>query len=279
MSSNSGTLWIVATPLGNPGDFSPRARETVGAADIVLAEDTRRTGLLLAACEVKAKRFVSLHDHNEAGRIASIVEELLAGATAALVSDAGTPLVSDPGYLLVKACREAGVKVAPVPGPSAPLAALSASGLPPLPFVFLGFAPRNTGDTRKFFAPYAALAATLIFFDRKDRVFATLQTAKEILGNRAVCIARELTKTHEEYITCDLETLPLERELLGEITVVVGPPLANATLSKAEIMAKVRFHRDLAPDAKPKEIARRVQQETPGVSAKTIYALMQDPEA
>ena len=282
MSSNSGKLWIVATPLGNPGDLSPRARDILGLADIILAEDTRRSGLLLAACGITPGRFISLHDHNEKGRVAGILEELRNGTQAALVSDAGTPLISDPGYQLVKACREAGIAVSPVPGPSAPLAALSASGLPPLPFAFLGFPPRGKGDIRKFFTPYAALECTLVFFERKDRLASTLALAHEVLGERDGCIAREITKTFEEFIPFRLdagtETTLREREFLGEITVVLGPPASVTATPEEDIRELAAEQKRLAPEAKPREIARRVQRLAVGWNVDAVYALMRRPD-
>ena len=281
MSSTLGKLWIVATPIGNPEDLSPRAREILGSVDMVLAEDTRRSGLLLAACGVEAQRFVSLHDHNEKSRLAGIVRQLGEGARAALVSDAGTPVVSDPGYLLVSACRENGIPVSPLPGPSAPLAALSASGLPPIPFVFLGFPPRTRGDIRKFFAPYASLEATLIFFERRDRLPATLAAAHETLGKREGCIARELTKTYEEFIPfildADSESTLAERELLGEITVVLGPPLVQARTSEADVIEILTEIKAVFINEKPRDIARRVQSRTRGWSVGDVYALMRQP--
>ena len=153
MSSNSGKLWIVATPLGNPGDLSPRARDVLSRAHRVLAEDTRRTGRLLAECGVETHGFLSLHDHNEEERVPGIIALLREGHDLALVSDAGTPLLSDPGFRLVRACRNEGLTVSPVPGPSAPAAALSACGIPPLPYAFLGFAPRKQGEREAFFTP------------------------------------------------------------------------------------------------------------------------------
>ena len=164
MSSALGTLWIVATPLGNPGDLSPRAKETLEGATLVLAEDTRRAGQLFARCGMKHHGFSSFHDHNEEERLPRVLEALESGQQVALISDAGTPLLSDPGFRLVRACRERGIPVKPVPGPSAPVTALCASGLPPLPFVFLGFPPRKEGERETFFAPYATLPVTLIFF-------------------------------------------------------------------------------------------------------------------
>lgn len=279
MSPTPGTLWIVATPIGNPEDLSPRARAVLGAVDIILAEDTRRSGQLLASCGVEAKRFISLHDHNEKNRLAGVIARLEDGADAALISDAGTPLLSDPGYLLVNACREKGLPVSPVPGPSAPLAALSASGLPPIPFVFLGFPPRSVGDVRKFFAPYAALQATLIFFERKDRLADTLGTAAEMLGERRGCVARELTKTFEEFIPFilgpEVRDIFAEQELLGEITVILGPPLAPVVTPEAEVMAVLADLRAEFPAEKPRSLARRARTLVSGWAVGDIYALTQ----
>ncbi|MCC8194058.1 MAG: 16S rRNA (cytidine(1402)-2'-O)-methyltransferase [Deltaproteobacteria bacterium] len=277
-SSNSGKLWIVATPIGNPGDLAPRAREILAAADLVLAEDTRRSGLLLSACGIMPKRFLSLHDHNEKGRIAAVLSELQNGSAAALVSDAGTPLISDPGYQLVRACREAGIAVSPVPGPSAPVAALSASGLPPMPFTFLGFPPRAAGDIRKFFAPYAGLESTLVFFERKDRLAATLALAHEILGERAGCIAREITKTYEEFIPFSLarqgESLAEDQGLLGEITVILGPPQQVPATPEDAVREAIREQRERMPEARPREIARSAQRLVSGWTVDAVYALL-----
>ena len=271
MSSNSGTLWIVATPLGNPGDLSPRARETLARADGILAEDTRRTGLLLAACGVEARRLTSVHEHNEAERLPKTLELLRQGEELALVSDAGTPLLSDPGYRLVRACRDQGIRVAPVPGPSAPVAALSASGLPPYPFVFLGFAPRKKGEREAFFSPYAALPATLIFFERKDRLCATLGSALSVLGDRDACIARELTKTYEEFLPFRLSAhAALPGELLGEITVLIGPPDANSRTDAATADAVLR--EESALGGKAREVAQRAKERLAGWTVKELYA-------
>ena len=205
MSLKSPKLWVVATPLGNPGDLSPRAREVLEGADTVLAEDTRRAGLLCQRCGVKAKRFMSFHDHNEESKLDEVLGLLDEGRTLALISDAGLPLVADPGYRLVRACRAAGIPVSVVPGPSAPVTALAGSGIAPQPFAFLGFLPRSRSDQEKTLAPFANLALTLIFFERKDRLGETLSAAHAVLGPRELCIARELTKTHEEYILGRLE--------------------------------------------------------------------------
>lgn len=273
-----GTVWIVATPLGNLGDFSPRARQALEGADIVLAEDTRRAGHLLQLAGIAGKRFLSLHEHNEESRIGEVLELLAQGRQVAVVSDAGTPLIADPGYRLVAACRRAGVTVVPVPGPCAPIAALMACGLPPYPFVFLGFPPRKSGDARALFESFAGVRATLVFFERKNRVLPTLELAHAALGEREFCLARELTKKHEQFINGRLGREPdLGGELLGEVTVVIGPPEEGGPTPEEEVLALAR---KLAGEGmRPKDAARAVRERTTGWSAKRIYGLIAELDA
>lgn len=272
-SSKSGKLWVVATPLGNYGDFSPRAREVLQNVDYILAEDTRKTGRLLADCHMDAPPMTSFHDFNESSKLQVVLEQLHEGKDIALVSDAGTPLLSDPGYLLVRQCHAQGITVCPVPGPSAVTTALSASGLAPLPFAFLGFPPRKENDIARFFSPYSRLAMTLVFFERKDRLGATLAIAFEQLGNRQACIARELTKTYEEFIPFQLaEYANISTGLLGEITVVIGPP--DKLEKTPEEQVKLLLVQEQTKGGKPKEIAKRVTDITTGWSTKDIYALL-----
>ncbi|EPR41681.1 Ribosomal RNA small subunit methyltransferase I [Desulfovibrio sp. X2] len=263
-------LYVVATPIGNAADLSPRAAGVLAGADMILAEDTRRAGLLLKRLGIAGNRFVSFHDHNEAERLPQVLGHLRAGGSAALVSDAGTPLLSDPGYRLVGACREEGIRVSPVPGPCSFVAALSAAGLPPQPFVFLGFLPRSAGDVRKTLAPFAALPATLAFFERKSRLAASLGLAHEVLGERTVCVARELTKVHEEFILGELSALARDcPDVLGEITVLVGPPRAPGEASEDDIEAVLA--EEAARGGKPREVARRAAARLPGTTAKELY--------
>ncbi|MDL2216435.1 16S rRNA (cytidine(1402)-2'-O)-methyltransferase [Desulfovibrio sp. OttesenSCG-928-M14] len=274
MSSKPGTLWIVATPLGNPGDLSLRARELLGSVDGVLAEDTRRSGQLFSRCGITPPPFTRLHDHNEEESLARITARLLAGEQLALVSDAGTPLLSDPGFRLVRACRQLGLRVAPLPGPFAAAAALSACGLPPQPFVFLGFAPRKAGERLAFFQPFAQIAATLVFYERKDRIQATLKAAASVLGPREGCIARELTKVHEEFLPFRLEapdSLPLD--LLGEMTVIIGPPEAVVRTSLADMDALLAA--EVKRGGGARAVARRAKERSSGWTAREIYARVQ----
>ena len=220
-----GTLYVVATPIGHLGDLSDTAKETLAAVDLVACEDTRRTGRLLKFLGLH-KKLVSLHEHNESSRSAPLRERLAAGETIALVSDAGTPLVSDPGYRLVRDCIADGHPVIVVPGPSAVLAALIGSGLPPHPFTFVGFPPPKRGKRRTFFGRFADLHHTVVFFESPHRLLASLEDALEVFGDRQTALARELTKLHEETLRGTLgEILESVRErgrLKGEIVVTVA---------------------------------------------------------
>ncbi len=276
-------LWIVATPLGNPGDCPPRALETLSSADAVLAEDTRRAGLLFARLGIKARRFISFHEHNEAARLPQALEMLRAGQSLALISDAGMPLVADPGFRLVRACRAEGIAVSVVPGPCAAVTALAGSGIAPQPFVFLGFMPRKQADQRALFRTFAANGCTLIFYERKNRLASTLKLAAEELGNRECCVARELTKPHEEFILFSLAEAPSLPDLLGEITVIIGPALEAAAKAGPtppaplpDVRALIAMERSQHPDLKPRELARLIQEKAPEYSVKELYRLLQE---
>jgi 16S rRNA (cytidine1402-2'-O)-methyltransferase len=227
--SPAGRLSIVATPIGNLEDLTPRAARVLAEADLVACEDTRHTGRLLAHLGFK-KRLISLHEHNERTRLPQLLAALAEGRHVAVVSDAGTPLLSDPGFLLIRAAAEAGVTVEPLPGASAILAALVVSGLPPYPFTFAGFPPPKPGKRRTFFERFAALGHTVVFFESPHRLAASLEDAATGFGDRPAAVARELTKLHEEITRGDLPVLAREfRErgaIKGELVVVVGPPPA-----------------------------------------------------
>jgi 16S rRNA (cytidine1402-2'-O)-methyltransferase len=220
-----GRLLLVATPIGNLDDLSPRAARALAEADLVACEDTRHTGKLLAHLGVK-KTLVSLHEHNERRRLPELVRALADGRTIAVASDAGTPLVSDPGFPLVRAAVELGARVEPIPGPSALLAALVASGLPPYPFTFAGFPPPKSGRRRTFYRRFAALEHTLVFYESPHRLVASLDDAVTELGpRRLAALARELTKRHEEIVHGSLAEIAdwaRARKLLGEFVLVVA---------------------------------------------------------
>lgn len=267
-------LYVVATPLGNDADLSPRAAGVLSAASLILAEDTRRTGLLLQRCGVaRSGDMTSFHEHNEAAKTAMVLDRIEAGEAVALVSDAGTPLMSDPGFRLVRGCRDAGLPVRPVPGPSAPVTALSACGLPPIPYAFLGFPPRKEGQALKFFQVYRDTGATLVFFERKTRLEASLSAAFKALGDRPYCIARELTKDYEEYLYGTLASPDAAHfEIKGEATVVIGPPEEGA-VSEAEEADRV-LAQEAGAGGKPKEVARRAAARLSGWTPKQLYARM-----
>jgi 16S rRNA (cytidine1402-2'-O)-methyltransferase len=227
VAATPGRLDVIATPIGNIGDLSPRARASLAAADCVLAEDTRRTGTLLSACGI-SRPLLSLHEHNEAARSAELVARMRAGAVLALVSDAGTPLMSDPGYVLVRAVAAAGLEVRSIAGPSAVTAALAVAGLPTDRFVFEGFLPARGGERSAALARLALEPRTLVLFEAPHRIAATLAELAAAFGAaRPAAIARELSKLHETTYRGTLAELA-ERAThdadiaRGEITLVIG---------------------------------------------------------
>jgi 16S rRNA (cytidine1402-2'-O)-methyltransferase len=274
--SDTGTLYVVATPLGNADDLSPRARAILMDADVVLAEDTRRAGLLFQRLGLtRHGRLISFFEHNEDKKLPKVLDQLADGLTVALISDAGTPLLSDPGFTLVRACRDEGYRVTPVPGPSAPVTALSASGLPPLPYTFLGFPPRKKSQTEKMFRAHRDTGATLVLFERKTRLAGTLAIARDILGERDFCVARELTKEYEEFLRGNLGALDdFDFELRGELTVIIAPGGDDGEADEAIILERIAEETEAG--GKPKEIARRVAERSEGWTAKAVYALMRD---
>jgi len=260
-------------PLGNPGDLSPRAREVLSHVDAVLAEDTRRAGLVCGRCGLAVRRFVSFHEHNEKKRVPEIVAWLRKGARLALIADAGMPIVADPGYRLVRSCREAGIPVSVIPGPSAPITALAGSGIAPLPATFLGFLPRDAAGRKKLFSAFVRTPGSLVFFERKDRLAASLADAFTLLGQRQLCIARELTKTHEEFIVSWLSDYEKSSaDLLGEITVVIGPALE--VCKDPELKARAVLQAEQERGGRPREIARRAQGRLYGWTCSELYALL-----
>lgn len=226
----AGCLYVVATPIGNLEDITMRALRILKEADAVACEDTRQTMKLLSHFEIQ-KRLVSYHEHNEMTRAPEIVIELEQGAKVALVSDAGTPAISDPGHRLVALCLRHGIKVVPVPGASAFVAALAASGMPMEEFVFAGFLPSRQSERRKALRAFAIETRTLALYEAPHRLLDTLEDALEILGNRPAVIAREVTKIYEEFRRGHLEDLlegARRRPPRGEITLLVGPPDGHA---------------------------------------------------
>lgn len=244
--SASGTLTIVATPIGNLGDFTPRAAATLAGADVIACEDTRTTRKLLRLTgTTSTARMVPYHDHNGAEMRPWLLEQLEAGRQVALVSDAGTPLVSDPGYKLVAACRDAGITVVAVPGASAVLAALTVSGLPSDRFMFAGFLPAAEGARRLQITELAELTATTIWFETPARIARSLTDMADILGPRDAVIARELTKLHEEILRGTLDELAARLAsgpaLKGEIVLLVaGRSRDDEAMDDAQLAAMLR---------------------------------------
>jgi 16S rRNA (cytidine1402-2'-O)-methyltransferase len=241
----SGRLLIGATPLGQPSDASARLVKALASADVVAAEDTRRIRTLAQGLDVKlAGKVVSLYDANEASRVPSLVGEIEAGATVLLVSDAGMPLISDPGYRLVAACADAGLPVSCLPGPSAVTTALAVSGLPVERFCFEGFAPRKKSARMSWLTTLAAEPRTCVFFESPRRLPDTLRDAVAAFGTaRRAVVCRELTKTHEEIVRGTLGELAewANDGVLGEITVVLAgaTPKADLETLVADVQALV----------------------------------------
>ena len=244
--SASGTLTLVATPIGNLGDFTPRAADALAGADIIACEDTRVTRKLLRLTgTASTARMVPYHDHNGAEMRPWLLEQLQAGRRVALVSDAGTPLVSDPGFKLVAACRDAGIRVLAAPGASAVLAALTVSGLPSDRFMFAGFLPSAEGARRTQITEFAELTATVIWFETPSRLARSLADMADILGPRDAVIARELTKLHEEVLRGPLDQLAARLAagpaLKGEIVLLVaGRSRDDAAIDDAQLDAMLR---------------------------------------
>jgi len=233
VAANTGRLAVISTPIGNLGDLSPRAREELAAAELVAAEDTRRTGQLLTTLGL-SRPLVSLHEHNEGERIEELLQRLRGGARIALVSDAGTPLLSDPGFELVRRVAHEGVAVVAVPGPSAITAALSIAGLPTERFTFEGFLPARLAERRSRLAELAAESRTLVFFEAPHRIAESLEDMSAAFGaGRRAAVARELTKVYETVYRGTLVTLAAQARgdsnfTRGEITVVVAGAVRTA---------------------------------------------------
>lgn len=229
MSSPAGILYLVGTPIGNLEDITLRALRVLREAPLIAAEDTRQTRKLLDHYDIH-RPLVSYFEHNERARVEPLLERLATGDVA-LVSDAGMPGISDPGYALVRAAIGRGIRVVPVPGPSAPIAALAASGLPTDQFVYLGFLPRRSGDRRKLLASVRGEQRTMVTFEAPHRLIAALGDVLEVLGDRPLVVARELTKIHEEFARGTARAV-LERfeaaPPRGEVTLVIaGAPAAG----------------------------------------------------
>ena len=253
-------LYIVPTPIGNLGDITQRAIEVLSSVDLIAAEDTRHTGKLLSHFNIQTKTY-ALHDHNEQQKAQVLVDKLLAGHSIALVSDAGTPLISDPGYHLVTQCRQAGVKVVPLPGACAVITALSASGLPSDRFSFEGFLPAKSKGRKDRFLDIAKVERTCIFYESPHRILDSLDDMLEILGpEREVVLARELTKTFET-----IQGMPL-----GELIEWVK---SDSNQQRGEMALLIHGYRTTAEDTLPDEVTRTLAILTKELPLKKAAAL------
>lgn len=228
-----GTLFLVATPIGNLEDMTFRAVRVLREAAIIAAEDTRRTATLLGHYQIGTPT-TSLHDHNERSRVPAVLKRLIAGDHVAVVTDAGMPSIADPGYLVVKAAIEAGIRVEVIPGASALTSAIAGSGLPADVVSFVGFAPARAGERSRFFAEFAGNRGTLVFFEAPHRLRESLQALQKGLGDRRIAVAHELTKVHESWHRGFVSELLARQELpeKGEFTIVVGEELNGNEASK-----------------------------------------------
>jgi len=275
----AGTLYIVATPIGNLEDITLRAIRVLKEVDLIACEDTRHTRKLLAYYQI-SKPTISYHEHNEPERAAELIKKLEAGQSIALVSDAGTPLISDPGFRIVREAVARDLNVVAIPGPSALIAALSASGLPTTEFTFAGFLPPRQTARRARFKQLADANSTLVFYEAPHRIKAALEDAREVLGERECVVARELTKLHEEFLRGPLSEIVIrDAEARGEIVLMIGPP-ANDRAKQREPAASHSIVKDIEELMRTEEIdqktaLKRVARDR-GIGKSEAYRLMID---
>ena len=273
-AAQKGVLYIVATPIGNLEDITVRALKILRDVDLIAAEDTRKSGKLLSHYRIK-NRLVSYHEHNEKRRTPELVDQLLEGTSIALVSNAGTPCVSDPGYRLVAAAVANKIPVVPVPGPSAVMTAMSAAGLPTDSFVFIGFAPKKKGKRMKLLAELAVEPRALIFFESPRRILTFLEEVVSYIGDRPAVLAREMTKLHAEFIRGSvseiLETLEAKPEIKGECTLLVGGCQKEKAVGRAVVKAEITSALEKQKGGLS-DIAKTIAQKY-GLSKKEVYEM------
>jgi 16S rRNA (cytidine1402-2'-O)-methyltransferase len=267
-------LYVVATPIGNLGDMTLRAINTLARVDLIAAEDTRHTSRLLSHYFIRTP-LISYHEHNEQHRAPQLIDKIRAGSAVALVSDAGTPSVSDPGYRLVRAAIENGLDVYPIPGVSAAVTALSASGLPTDSFVFVGFLPKKKGKRMDVLRSLVAEPRTLVFYESPRRVMTLLEDARALMGDRPAVLAREMTKLHEEFIrgrlTDVLSALADRPEIKGECTLLIRGATSPTPISDSELDDVIR--RALSkPGARVSSVSKTLARQH-GLPRKIIYEL------
>ena len=272
--STAPGLTVTATPIGNLGDLSPRARESLEKADIIACEDTRHTGLMLSRLGIAHGKLVAYHDHSPAATTTRLITAMADGKAVTLVSDAGTPLISDPGFRLVRGCREHGIAVTTIPGPSALLAGLAVAGLPTDRFFFGGFLPTAKGQRRKELEAMLPLTATLVFYESPKRITATLADLAELAPDREIAIAREMTKLHEECLHGQAAILLARYQdsgpPKGEIVLMIGPASAAAMPDEADLLQMLR--RAIADGYSRRDAADLVSTAT-GAPRRKVYSL------
>lgn len=277
LSTRPGKLWVVATPIGNLEDLAPRARRVLGDVDLVAAEDTRHSGNLLARLGLSVP-LISLHEHNEETRVPGLVERMQQGQQIALVSDAGTPLLSDPGFRLVRACREAGLQVLPVPGPGAALAALSVAGLPSDRFCFEGFLPASGAARRERLAVLLTQPVTTICFESAHRISATAVDLAGLEPGREVFLAREMTKQFEEHFFGQAAALPGwlgadPNRTRGEFVLVIAPqPRSQDSALEAQLDESAERMLGALVGELPLKQAVRLAARITGIARNRLYA-------
>ena len=275
-----GQLVVVATPLGNLGDISRRALELLEIADVIYCEDTRRSSTLFSANSIPVNaRLRALHEHNEASLCAQVVDQVATGHLVVLISDAGTPGISDPGSRVIAAVIAAGQLVTTAPGPSAVIAALSVSGLPTERFVMEGFLPRKAGERDRLYAQWLHEERTVVFYESPQRVAATLQEMAATLGERRVAVARELTKVHEEVVrgtVADLAAQLAGREVLGEVVVVLEGSSEVVVIDDEVVRSAIREQVSLGASTRD---AVSFVAESFGVAHRVVYQMALDLRA
>ncbi len=277
--NKSGQLYLVSTPIGNLEDITLRAIRILKEVDAIACEDTRHTQKLLNHYGIK-KRLVSYHEHNENTRAPELISELQNGSSIALVTDAGTPIISDPGHRLGALCAENKIPVIPIPGASAALAALAGSGISAERVLFIGFLPARQGERRRALAELATNSATLVFFEAPHRIANMLSDAAEILGPRPTALARELTKLHEEFLRGTLADLAKKLNstpLKGEFTLVIGPPAPEETSAPKGLTLRQRVEQLIRTDALDRKAALKQAAREFGIPRREAYKqLLQD---
>jgi 16S rRNA (cytidine1402-2'-O)-methyltransferase len=269
-----GTLYVVATPIGNREDITLRALNILRQVDLIAAEDTRKSGNFLAHYQIE-NRLISFHEHNEKKRTPELIGKLLAGMTIALVSNAGTPLVSDPGYRLIEAAITNKIKVAPIPGVTAATAAMSVSGLPTDSFVFIGFAPKKKGKRLKFLTQLSAEPRPLIFYESPRRILSLMEEIISCMGDRNAMLAREMTKVHEEFVRGTvsqiLKIIRARAAFKGECTLLVAGGEASEQIDAEIVTTEIKAALQNGQNALS-EIARTIAKKY-GLPKNEVYDL------